>query len=107
MKSIQFVIISYLAMLLSTTSFAQNNNSPVDYLPRWDDNFMFDQMRKGRIVIATGQGNYEDPNASRQLSDILNARGVKHWLDLWGYDQPHDWPTWRSMLPYFLGNIKF
>lgn len=82
-------------------------NSPVDYLPRWDDNFMFDNMRKGRIIVATGQGSYEDPNASRQLSNILNARGVKHWLDLWGYDQPHDWPTWRSMLPYFLDNIKF
>ncbi len=32
MKSIQFAIISSLAMLLSTASFAQNNNSPVDYL---------------------------------------------------------------------------
>lgn len=30
-------------------------NSPVDYLPRWDDNFMFDHMRKGKIIIASGQ----------------------------------------------------
>ncbi|MCK7528711.1 MAG: hypothetical protein MZV64_69715 [Ignavibacteriales bacterium] len=32
-------------------------------------------------------------DASRHLSNILNSRGVKHWLDLWGYDQPHDWPS--------------
>lgn len=82
-------------------------NSPVDYLPRWNDEPMFNHMRKGRIIIASGQGDYEDPDASRRLSDILNVRGIKHWLDLWGYDQTHDWPTWRSMLPYFLGYIKF
>ncbi|MCK7522596.1 MAG: hypothetical protein MZV64_35385 [Ignavibacteriales bacterium] len=38
---------------------------------------MFDHMRKGRIVIATGQGNFEDPEASKQLSNILNARWSK------------------------------
>ena len=32
MKSIQFVIISSLTLLMSTASLAQNNNSPVDYL---------------------------------------------------------------------------
>lgn len=81
-------------------------NSPVDYLPHWNDELMLRQMRKRSIIIASGQGAYEDPNASRILSDILNARGVKHWLDLWGYDITHDWPTWRQMLPYFAGHIK-
>ncbi|WP_337864733.1 alpha/beta hydrolase-fold protein [Ignavibacterium sp.] len=82
-------------------------NSPVDYLPHWNDQFMLSHMRKGKIIIASGQGAYEDPDASRRLSDILNSKGVRHWLDLWGYDMPHDWPTWRKMLPYFLEFIKF
>jgi esterase/lipase superfamily enzyme len=81
-------------------------NSPVDYLPQWNDDFMFNQMRKRSIIIASGQGDYEDPNASRILSDILYSKGVEHWLDLWGFDIKHEWSTWRQMLPYFLGKMN-
>lgn len=82
-------------------------NSPVDYLPRWNDENILNMLRHKSIIIASGQGSYEDPDASRKLSDILNAKGIQHWLDLWGHDMPHDWPTWRDMLPYFLGSINF
>ncbi len=33
---------------------------------------------------------------------ILDTKQIPHTLDLWGYDMPHDWPTWRKMLPYFI-----
>ena len=82
-------------------------NSPVDYLPQWNDEKMLNMLRHKSIVIASGQGSYEDPDASRRLSDILNSKGIQHWLDLWGFDMPHDWPTWRQMLPYFLGKMDF
>lgn len=82
-------------------------NSPIDYLPNWNDEYMLNFMRKGKIIIATGQGDYEDPQASINLSNILNSKGIRHWLDLWGYDMPHDWPTWRKMLPYYLNFIIF
>jgi len=82
-------------------------NSPIDYLPRWNDENILNMLRHKSIIIASGQGSYEDPDASRKLSDILNAKGIQHWLDLWGHDMPHDWPTWRDMLPYFLGSINF
>lgn len=80
-------------------------NSPVDYLPNIIDHSVLEQMRKSSIVIASGQGAYEDPESSRRLSDILNAKSVPHWLDLWGHDMRHDWPTWRAMLPYFIDKI--
>lgn len=80
-------------------------NSPVDYLPNAKDHAVLEQMRKSSIVIASGQGDYEDPNSSRRLSDILYAKNIPHWLDLWGNDMKHDWPTWRSMLPYFIDKI--
>lgn len=82
-------------------------NSPIDYLPRWNDENILNMLRHKSIIIASGQGSYENPDASRKLSDILNAKGIQHWLDLWGHDVPHDWPTWRDMLPYFLGSINF
>jgi esterase/lipase superfamily enzyme len=80
-------------------------NSPVDYLPHWHDDFMLTEMRDNKkIIIASGQGDYEDPDASRLLSSILQSKGISHELDIWGYDMPHDWPTWRKMLPHFLGS---
>ncbi|MCB0264453.1 MAG: alpha/beta hydrolase-fold protein [Calditrichia bacterium] len=80
-------------------------NSPIDYLPNWGDEFMLNRMREkgGNIIIASGQGEYEDPSSSIELSNILHGKGVPHMLDLWGHDMRHDWPTWRQMLPYFLG----
>jgi esterase/lipase superfamily enzyme len=81
-------------------------NSPVDYLPNLDDEWQLSRMRQSSIIISSGQGAYEDPASSRKISDILNSKGIEHWLDLWGFDMTHDWPTWRQMLPYFLGHLK-
>ncbi len=78
-------------------------NSPVDYLPNWHDEEILNTLRSKRhVYIVTGQGAYESPGASRQISEILHAKGIPHELDLWGSDMDHDWPTWRRMLPHFL-----
>ena len=81
-------------------------NSPVDYLPRLTDATILAAMKNKNIIIASGQGAYEDPGASKQLSLILHSKNIPHWLDLWGKDMTHDWPTWKKMLPYFLENIN-
>lgn len=80
-------------------------NSPEQYLPGVNDHEYLEQMRRGRIIIASGQGEYENPDASRRLSEILHSKSIPHWLDLWGNDMAHDWPTWRQMLPYFLEKL--
>jgi esterase/lipase superfamily enzyme len=77
-------------------------NNPVDYLPNLEGEYLSLLRQKQHIYILSGQGDYENPNASRRLAAILAARGIPHDLDLWGYDMPHDWPTWRKMLPYYL-----
>ncbi|MCL4266486.1 MAG: esterase [Anaerolineae bacterium] len=78
-------------------------NNPVDYVPALNDDQYLPLLRqKSHIHIVTGQGNYENPDASRRLAGILAAKGIPHELDLWGYDMPHDWPTWRAMLKYYL-----
>jgi esterase/lipase superfamily enzyme len=81
-------------------------NSPVDYLPSLTDKKILAQMKHKQIIISSGRGDYEAPEESQRLSDILNSKGIKHWLDIWGEDIVHDWPTWRQMLPYYLGKIK-
>ena len=82
-------------------------NSPIDYLPHWTDDNIMKLLKQKSIIIASWQGKHEDPEASLRLSEVLNSKGISHWLDLWGPDMPHDWPTWKEMLPYFLGKINF
>jgi esterase/lipase superfamily enzyme len=78
-------------------------NSPVDYLSNLNDESILNAIKSRKhIYITSGQGSYENPQASRNLSEILSEKGISHELDLWGYDIPHDWPSWRKMLPYFL-----
>ena len=79
-------------------------NSPMQYLPNLEDDYLLSAMRASHhIHIMTGSGNYEAPDASRRLSAVLNAKGVPHDLDIWGHDMPHDWVSWRAMLPHVLG----
>lgn len=78
-------------------------NNPVDYIPNLGGEYLNMLWHKEHIHIATGQGAYENPEASRRLSGLLAAKGIPHELSLWGYEWAHDWPTWRAMLGYFLG----
>ena len=77
------------------------------YLPRLgDDHFLPMLRQKKHIHIVSGQGNYEMPDASRRMSQALWDKGIPNELDLWGFDMPHDWPTWRAMMKYYL-SAKF
>lgn len=79
-------------------------NSPMQYLSNMNDDYWLSHMRNNKqIHILTGSGNYETPDASRHFSSVLHSKGIPHNLDVWGHDMPHDWPTWRAMLPYYLG----
>jgi len=81
-------------------------NNPADYLPNLNDDYFLPILQKASdIYILSGQGNYEAPDRSQNLSDILKAKGIPHKLDLWGADVDHDWPWWRKMLPHTLGMI--
>ncbi len=81
-------------------------NNPAQYLPNLDDGYFLPILRRAdSIVILTGQGAYEAPERSRQLSGILTAKGIPHTLDVWGHDVDHDWPWWRKMLPYWLDRL--
>ena len=81
-------------------------NNPVDYISNINDNHYLPILRQAdKILIMSGRGNYEAPERSEALSNILSAKGIPHQLDLWGHDVDHDWPWWRKMLPYALGKM--
>jgi esterase/lipase superfamily enzyme len=39
---------------------------------------------------------------TKRLAGVLGSKGIRHELDLWGHDVPHDWPSWRRQLAHHL-----
>lgn len=78
-------------------------NSPQHYISNLNDQWYLDKIRSSKhIHILSGGGDYEDPEASRKFSSLLNSKSIPHTLDIWGNEWKHDWPTWRAMLPAYL-----
>jgi esterase/lipase superfamily enzyme len=64
---------------------------------------------RGRLslVLVVGQGAWEEhPTgalpSSRAFAARLAEKGIRHELDVWGHDIPHDWPSWRRQLRHHL-----
>jgi esterase/lipase superfamily enzyme len=70
-------------------------NNPVDYVPGLDGS-------AASLLLVVGRGRWEDSTGALdqtlRFADQLRARGIRHELDLWGEDAPHDWPAWRAQL---------
>lgn len=77
-------------------------NSPIHYIPNLTDHETLEKIRTGKMVIASGSGSHEDPEANRRFSGVLHSKSIPHDLEIWADDIHHDWPTWRKMLPYFI-----
>jgi len=78
-------------------------NSPMHYMPNLTDHSVLEQIRRSsHIHILTGSGDYEDPASSGRFAKILYDKGITYELDVWGQEWPHDWNTWRAMLPQYL-----
>ena len=53
----------------------------------------------GRASGRTRTGSLE---STKRLAHVLREKGIRHELDLWGHDVPHDWPSWRAQLAHHL-----
>lgn len=80
-------------------------NSPIHYMPNLNDHSILEQIRQSNhIHILTGSGSYEDPDASGRFARVLYDKNIWYELDVWGQEWPHEWFTWRAMLPHYLGS---
>jgi esterase/lipase superfamily enzyme len=79
--------------------------SPLHYLPGLGDGWQLARLRQRFALLATGSGPWEDPEQSWRLARVLAERGVPNRVDDWGPAYPHDWPTWREMLPQYLSEL--
>jgi esterase/lipase superfamily enzyme len=59
------------------------------------------------LLLVVGQGAWEvDPTGALPSTHAFAARlaekEIRHELDVWGHDVPHDWPSWRRQLRHHL-----
>lgn len=71
-------------------------NCPTDFLPNMSDDWFLSRYRNMRIVLAAGEWDI-CLGHNQQLSEMLHAKNVPHWLDVWGDHADHEWPWWRKM----------
>jgi esterase/lipase superfamily enzyme len=91
-------IFDFSRFLKSDSSPQARVRSPLHDLSTVDEGMRARRSRRF-IHVATGEGDYEDPEDSRRLANELAAMGIPHRLDLWGRQFAHRWSTWHEMLP--------
>jgi esterase/lipase superfamily enzyme len=76
-------------------------SSPLHFVPSLDGVHL-DKLRTRFILLISGEGRAEDIGESWRLANVLGKQGIPNRVESWGPDWPHDWPTWRKMLPQVL-----
>jgi esterase/lipase superfamily enzyme len=64
-----------------------------------------DKLRSRFVLLAHGKGKWEAPEESWAVANALGARGIPNRVDEWDAEWNHDWPTWRNMLPKYVGEF--
>lgn len=80
-------------------------SSPLHYLPGLGEGAQLAALRRRFVLLAYGEGRWEDPEESWRLARTLGDKGVPNRVDVWGREWDHDWPTWREMLPRYLSDL--
>ncbi len=81
-----------------------HESSPLDFVPHLGGKHL-ELLRQRFILLAHGQGDYEDPEQSWKVERVLGPKGIPNRVDAWDKSWRHDWVTWRKMLPQFLGEF--
>ncbi len=81
-------------------------NNPMDYVAHMGGDHLSWLRERANLLLVCGQGQWEDTtgalDSTRALAAVLGSKGIRHELDLWGHDVPHDWPSWRNQIAHHL-----
>jgi esterase/lipase superfamily enzyme len=81
-------------------------NNPMDYVAHLDGDHLAWLRNRLSMLLVCGQGQWEDTtgalDSTRAFDSLLSDKSIRCDLDLWGYDVPHDWPSWRAQFAHHL-----
>jgi esterase/lipase superfamily enzyme len=81
-------------------------NNPMDYVVHLHGDHLVWLRDRVSILLVCGSGQWEDTTgaleSTRRFSGLLADKGIRHEIDVWGPEFPHDWPAWRTQLAHHL-----
>lgn len=79
-------------------------SSPLQFLPGLDG-WALEQLRERFVVLASGEGEWENVGESWTMAETLGAKDIPNRVDNWGPQWDHQWPTWWRMMPQYLEEL--
>jgi len=84
-------------------------NNPLDYVQHLDGDHLDWLRSRVSLLLVCGQGQWEDTTgaleSTKAFAALLEEKGIRHELDLWGHDVAHDWPSWRAQISHHLARF--
>ena len=82
-------------------------NNPMAYVANLHGEHLDWLRSRLSLLLVVGQGAWEvHPTgalpSTRAFAALLAGKGIRHELDVWGFDVPHDWPSWQAQLRHHL-----
>ena len=81
-------------------------HNPMDYVSHLHGEHLDWLRGRVSVLLVCGQGQWEDTTgaleSTRRFAGLLAGKGIRHELDVWGHEYPHDWPSWRAQLAHHL-----
>ena len=83
--------------------------NPVEFVPNLHGDHLDWLRSRLSVLLVVGQGMWEDTTGSllstTRMAELLQDKGIRCELDLWGHDIPHDWPSWRRQFAHHLPRL--
>jgi esterase/lipase superfamily enzyme len=81
-------------------------NNPMDYVANLGGDHLGWLSAHASLLLVCGQGQWEDTTgaleSTKRFGSLLGEKGIRHEVDLWGHDVPHDWPSWQRQIAHHL-----
>ncbi len=82
-------------------------HNPMSYVPNLEGDHLDWLRSRITLLLVVGQGAWEThPTqalpSTHAFAEVLRAKGIRHELDVWGHDVPHDWSSWQRQLLHHL-----
>jgi esterase/lipase superfamily enzyme len=81
-------------------------HNPMAYVAHLGDGHLEWLRSRVNLVLIVGRGAWEDSTGAleqtHRFAALLAEKGLRHELDVWGEDAPHDWPAWRAQIAHHL-----
>lgn len=88
---------------------AEYFTNPMEFVPGLHGDHLDWLRHTVHLTLVVGSGQWEDTTgalpATNAMADLLQDKAISHDRFIWGYEWPHDWPSWRAQAALYLPQL--